>query len=176
MARQSPPSKRGQSVGDKALQALAQLKALGNDVVTLKLLMKMCRTDKEASFLVLMRKEKMKGLIDFDSPKSFTITAAGLEAAGPIPNPESQEDLTDLIRQIFQISGNGTPAKIFDLLLDRDSHPLSDIARECGYDPNDSKRMTSFKVMLRSLVSKDVIYAESKDMYRIADMCLFHAA
>jgi hypothetical protein len=143
-------------------------------VVTLQFLMKMCDNNKKESFLVLMGKEQKKGLVERPDPKTFSITALGLASTDPVPQPKSQEELTAMIKKIFKISDSGTAAKIFEMLLDGETHSLADIAGECGYDPKDKTRMPSFKVMLRSLIAKDVVFMESTDMYRIADMCIFN--
>jgi hypothetical protein len=121
-----------------------------------------------------MRNQKKKGLIEFPDKKTFSLTAAGIAAAPKIPAPSTQDELTILIKEIFQITG-GTVAKAYDFLLDGESHSLEAIAKECGYDPNDKKRMTSFKVMVRTLVAKEVVVSEGKDVYRMASMCLFRS-
>jgi hypothetical protein len=174
----SPPKSkkcRGvKPIGERAILSLAQLLVLGVKAVTLSLLMKMCNSDKEGSFRILIAKEKKKGLIENpgNDKSLFSLTEAGIAAAPKMSKPATQEELTELIQTIFHFSNSGTTGKIYSTLLDGKIHSLDDLARECGYDPNDKKRMGSFKVMLSTLKSKEIVILESKDSYRIANMCL----
>lgn len=169
-------SKRGgKSIGDTAVESLALLLALGIKVVTISLLMKMCNADKEGSFRILLGKKKKEGLIECPDKNTYSLTAAGIAAAPKVDKPSTQEELTQLIKSIFKVSDSGTAGKVFNILLDGKSHSVNDLATACDYDPADKKKMTSFKVMLRSLVAKDVAVMEGKDACRIASMCLLNA-
>ena len=125
MPKSSSPTKSkkgrgGKSIGETAIKSLAQLHSLGIKSVHLKLLMKMCSSDKEDSFRILIAKEKKKGLVaNVDGDRNlFCLTEAGVAAAPKIPEPASQEELTELIKTVFQFSGTGTAGKVYNILLD----------------------------------------------------------
>ena len=159
------------SLGDKAIRALAQLRALGIDTPDFKLLMQMCNTKKENSFRVLLgRKEVKNKLIEYPQRGKVTLTPLGIAQAPVIAPPETLAELHAEIKKLFKIGG--VAAKAFDFLAaNRGPQKIQTIAKHCGYD--DDSKMGSFKVMFGKMTRPNVAVKVGTDAYELAEMCYF---
>jgi hypothetical protein len=151
---------------ERVLGALAQLRALGIDTPSRKLVMVMAGYSNLDSFNVMMSNESKKKTIELLDGQTMKATLDGIAKSPKVNPPASNKELQTMVRTTMKVPG-GVPTKVFDYLGDGKIRTKAELAMHCGYE---DEKNASFGVALSRVTANGVV-EKTGDHYRLSDMC-----